>query len=208
LLGYPAVPAFDFVYGGGFTHQDDFQPPLVCLVGSGWLALGWLFRRNPRTLALLAAGALLWLAFVTAQWRRELAVAAMGHLGELLLAGTFLYMVLANVGWRKPEIERPLGAFVAFFVQIHCMTFAWKLQHDAGFLAWYLAGKGGALMNDLETISLNLRLFTGVRPDVETVAGWLLLASPLPLAAAWALWRFRAHVRRLASSLLTTESAW
>jgi hypothetical protein len=205
LLGHPAVPAFDFVYGGGFTHVDNFKLPLSLLIGGAWVYLGWLLRKNPRALLLIGIVLGAWLFLVSAPWRREVVIAAMGHGGEFILAGVFLYMVLANVGWRVPEVERPLGAFVAFFVQIHSMRFAWKLGHDPAFLEWYLEGKGGALMNDLETISLDLRIHTPMDVGVEGVAGWLLLLSPLPFVAALLLYLFRSRVERVAASLLVTE---
>lgn len=205
LVGHPAVPAFDFVYGGGFTHVDNFKLPLVLFIGGAWVWLGWLLRRNPRALLVIGIVSALWLFCVSAAWRRELVIAAMGHGGEFILAGVFLYMALANVGWRAPEVERPLGAFVAFFVQIHSMHFAWKLGHDAAFLDFYLQGKGGALLNDLETISLDLRIHTPIGIGVEGVADWLLLLSPLPFAVALLLHLYRSRVERLAASLLVTE---
>jgi hypothetical protein len=173
LLGHPAVPAFDFVYGGGFTHEDNFKPALALLVGGGWVRLGWLYRRRPRPLALFGACAALWLVAISSEWRREVVIGAMGHVGELVLAAVFVFMALANVGWRVPEVERPLGAFLGCFVQIHTMHFAWKLMHDAEFLAWYREGKGGALMNDLESIALDLHIHTGIPLTAEAIAGWL-----------------------------------
>ena len=64
---------------------------------------------------LVGACAALWIVAVSAEWRREVAIASSGHLGELILAGVLLYMALSGVGGRIPEIERPLGAFAAFF---------------------------------------------------------------------------------------------
>jgi hypothetical protein len=55
--------------------------------------------------------------------------------------GDPVHKALAGVGWRAPEFERPLGAFVAFFVQIHSTHFAWRLINDASFLDWYREGK-------------------------------------------------------------------
>lgn len=202
LLGCPALPAFDFVYGGGVTHHQFFKPSLGIAIGAVWLWLGWTFRRNPRTLVLLGLCAGLWLLAISAEWRRELVISAMGHGGELILAGVLLYMALSGRGWRAPEIERPLGAFAAFFVQIQTMQFAWKLRNDAEYLSWYRQGKGGAMMNDLEVIALDLKIWTGVSLSIEEVAGWLLTFSFVPIGAALLLYLFRERVNAFGWSLL------
>lgn len=200
LLGCPALPAFDFVYGGGVTHHQSFQLPLGILLGAGWVWLGWTFRRNPRTLTLIGLCAGLWLVAISSEWRRGLVISAMGHGGELILAGVLLYMALSGKGWRAPEIERPLGAFAAFFVQLQTMQFAWKLRNDEAFLAWYRDGKGGAMMNDLEVIALDIKIWTGVSMGIEELAGWLLLFAVIPPTVAILLFVFRDRVRALARS--------
>jgi hypothetical protein len=129
----------------------------------------------------------------------------MGHLGEVILASVLLAMALAGVGWRIPEIERPLGAFAAFFVQLQTLGFAWRLRHDAAFLAEYVAGKGGAMMNDLEVIALDVKIWTGVSMDIQEVAGWLLfLALVVPMAAIL-LYVFRLRVHDAWHALLELE---
>jgi hypothetical protein len=202
LLGCPAIPAFDFTYGGGVTEHQDFQLPLGILIASGWAWLGWTFRRNPRTLVVIGLFAGTWLVAVSSEWRRELVIASMGHGGELVFAGVLLSMALAGVGWRIPEIERPLGAFAAFFVQMQTLEFAWNLRHDAAFLAEYRAGKGGAMMNDLEAIALDLKIWTGVSMDIREAAGWLLFAALVIPAAATLLYVFRRRVSGFMHSLL------
>jgi hypothetical protein len=206
LLGCPAVPAFDFVYGGGVTHHQYFKLPLGILIGAVWVWLGWTFRRNPRTLALIGLAAAVWLIAISSEWRREVVIASMGHGGELILAAILLYMALAGVGWRMPEIERPLGAFAAFFVQFQTMGFAWRLRHDDAFLAWYRDGKGGAMMNDLEVMALDLRIWTGAALSIEQVAGWLLAFSLVPPAVALLLYVCRDRVRTLTRSLLLLDT--
>lgn len=195
LMGYPALPAFDFVYGGGFTHYGGFKLSLALIIAAGFLYLGWIFRRNWRSLAVIGTLFMLWLIFVSAEWRRELLMAGAGHAFEFILAGILFYQALSGTGWRMPEIERPLGAFLAFFVQIHSMHFAVKLRNDPDFLAWYRQGKGGMLMNDLEQVALDLHIYLGIQPGIEGVAGLLLLFSFFPLAAgvAWHLQRSRCH---------------
>ena len=205
LLGHPAIPAFDFAYGGGFTHEDNFKPVLAVVIGAGWIALATLVRRNPKTLALVGCCALLWLAIVVSEWRREVVIAAMGHAGELILATTFVVMALAGVGWRVPKIERPLGAFAGCFVQIHTAVFAWKLGHDAGFREWYLEGKGGALMNDLESIALDLHIHTGIRTSVEGLAAFLLFLCVASFALAPLLVAGRRRLRPALASFLESR---
>lgn len=206
-LGCPAIPAFDLAYGGGITQQHDFVLPLGLLIGCGWVWLAWTFRRNAKTLAVIALCAALWLTAVSSEWRRELVIASMGHLGEAIFAGVFLYMALAGVGWRNPEIERPVGSFVGFFIQIQTLRFAWRLRHDAAFLAGYLEGKGGALMNDLQVIALDLKIWTRLSIDVPGVAGWLLFFSLALPASAIVLYAFRSRVRDVAHALLIVEEA-
>ncbi len=206
LFGIPSLPAFDFVYGGGWTHYGNFRPSIALLIAGAFVYALWLFRANRKSMALIAALFLMWLLIVSREWRRELVIASAGHAAEFVLAGIFFYMALAGVGWKIPEIERPLGAFVAFFVQIHSMAFAWRLGHDADFLAWYREGKGGAAMNDLEIVSLDLNIYAGRHTTIESVATLLLLFSFVPIAVAL-LWYFqRARWHRLLRRLVTADA--
>ena len=57
ILGMPAIPAFDFVYGGGITSHSGFQIIVALLIAGGfayWAVAGFsagfykpIFRRNP-----------------------------------------------------------------------------------------------------------------------------------------------------------------
>ncbi|HEX7708230.1 MAG TPA: hypothetical protein VF701_17340 [Thermoanaerobaculia bacterium] len=206
LMGYPSLPAFDFVYGGGLTHHGAFRLSIAVAIGVGFAWAAWLLRGNRNALVLVFIVGGLWLLCVTKEWRREIVFAAAGHVGELVLAGIMFYRAVAGVGWRVPLLERPAAAFVAFFVLIHSALFAWRLNHDAVFLSWYREGKGGALMNDLEVVALNLQIWLGLNPGIEGVARWLLVATCLPIAAG-VVWHFqRVRVHRVLRSLTTVES--
>jgi hypothetical protein len=112
---------------------------------------------------------------------------------------------LSGVGLRAPEVERPLAAFAAFFVQIHSMLFAWKLTRDTDFLEWYREGKGGALMNDLEVIALDLQIYAKLNPGIVGVARMLIFFSFIPIAVAL-IWYFqRARWHRFLRSLRTVD---
>ena len=195
LMGYPSLPAFDFVYGGGLTHHGEFNLAIAIVIAGIFGYVAWLFRGNRRTLILIGAIFGVWLLLITAAWRRELTFASAGHLFEFILAGIFFYMALSGVGWRHPDLERPLGAFVAFFVQIHSVMFALRLRNDPEFLSWYREGKGGALMNDLELVAADLNIYLRIDLGIGGVAALLLLFSFLPMAVAlmWYLKRSRCH---------------
>lgn len=203
LLGQPALPAFDFAHGGGFTHLSDFQPLLAIVIFGGFAWLAWALRSNRRSFVIIVGLALLWMGTVSAEWRRETVIASAGVLFELILAAVFFYMALSGRGWRLPEIERPLGAFAAFFVQFSTMIFAWRLGHDPDFLSWYREGKGGALMNDLEIVTLNLHIYTSLNPGIESVANFLLIVSLVPIALALLIHLKLSHVHRFARDLVT-----
>ena len=206
LFGHVSIPAFDMVYGGGITHHGIFRTSIVVAVALGFGYLGWLFRENKKSVAIVAALFLVWLFIVWLPWRREVVMASAGHLSEFILAGIMFYKALAGVGWRNPAFERPLGAFVAFFVQIHSTLFAWRLTHDAQFLEWYRRGKGGALMNDLETIALDIQIMTGAQPGIEGVANWLLVFSVLPTVIALVWYFERARWHRVLRALRTVDA--
>lgn len=202
-FGHPSIPAFDFVYGGGFTNMGAFRTSVAVAIALGFGYLAWLYRGRPRTVAVLVALFALWLVFVSAEWRRELVISAAGHAFELILAAAFLYMALSGTGLRAPEVERPLAAFAGFFVTIHTVLFARRLRNDPDFLATYREGKGGAMMNDLEVVALDLHIHLGWNPGIEGVAAMLMLFALLPVTAAlyWHLRRERCH--RFMRSLLT-----
>lgn len=205
LLGQPAIPAFDFLFGGGTTHIGDFHVSLALAVAAGFAYVAWRFRNDARIATAVAVVSLLWVVCVSREWRRETAIAAAGVAFELLLAATFLYMAIANVGWRRPEIERPLGALIAFFVQFDSWIFALRLIRDEDFLAWYQEGKGGALMNDLEVVALNLKIYLGLGTTIQSVARALFLFSLVPFSLAfWAALR-RDRVERVIAAL---SAAW
>lgn len=206
LMGYPSIPAFDFVYGGGLTHHGAFQLAIALAIAAGFGWLGWLFRQNRKALAIVGVVFLVWLFLVTKEWRRELAFAMAGHLSELILAGIFFYKALAGVGWRNPGVERPLGAFAAFFVQIHSMLFALRLVRDPAFLDWYREGKGGALMNDLDRVAADLNIYLGWNPEIAGVAKMLLVFSLVPMAVAL-VWHFeRTRWHKVLRALRTVET--
>jgi len=207
LFGYPAIPSFDFIYGGGITPMGSHQVAIAILVAGGFAYLAYLFRGNRRTLVLIGSCFLVWLFFEASGWRRDLAISAAGHINECVFAGIFLYMALANIGWRMPEVERPLGAFLALFLEINMIRFCLELMHDQDALEIYKQGKGGMLMHDVDAVSSDLIIHTGWHPSIQTLAFLLLLFSFVPLALAVLVYLRRGQIRRVVTSLLYVVQA-
>ena len=191
LFGYAAVPAFDFLYGGGVTMQ--LESRFLLMVLAIWGSIGWLFwrcRRNAETMRwLLAALVGYCLAYFTPL--HEMLAVAMGHGFELLFAALFLYRGLSGEGCRY-SIERPLYVMLAVFTVLQGMHFSWQLLFDADFRSLYLAGKGGVIDNDFVRLA---RDYWGGIP-LSVVAGSFLLTCPIALVAGWGLFRYQPHWQR------------
>ena len=72
------------------------QPVLALLIAAGFIYLMWLFRENRTTMMLIGAIFLVWLFFISAEWRRGIAFSAAGHLAECILAGILFMAPLFN----------------------------------------------------------------------------------------------------------------
>jgi hypothetical protein len=185
LFGYPAIPAFDFMNGGGVTlHSTDRVALIVCLV---YAAFGYLFYRywnNYLTARLLLATSLSYTlcAFTPIH---EMLTVAMGHGFELIFAGLFLYRAASGVGCHY-SIERPLYAMLSCYLVAYDLRFTMGLLFDADARDLYLQGKGGVLDNDL------VRLAHDYLPlNLSGVAILLWVCTLLTPAIALLLYRYR-----------------
>jgi len=128
LYGYPSVPSFDFIYGGGVTLQHE---------RAWWLAAGvalllvWFmfkYRRNRVTLLLLA-GMLAAYTVTALTPSHQGFILAMGHGAELLFAGVFLYRALSG-SKISHAFMRPVYAFISLFVILDNLRFSYLLAFD------------------------------------------------------------------------------
>jgi len=185
LFGRPAIPKFDLAYGGGFTSMEERSGFLVLCVAAGWAGLAWSRRGDRAVLAAVLGAAGVWalLAFVEGGRGGEIAILSMGHGGELLLGGLFLWRGLTGASVVHPA-ERPLYAAIGLFVILEAALFAAGLLRDDEARAMYEAGKGGLLPNDFVQIADLL----GTRLDAVVIAFLAAcLATPVLAAACW--WR-------------------
>lgn len=191
VFGYPAVPAFDFAYGGGVTAIEEEQRVWIVVVVYGLMAYaGWRVRRHVPTLTALAGLAGLYASIVFSDWS-EVLILAMGHGTELIIAGIFLYRAMSGNSVLRVD-ERPAYAMAGFLILFYDVGFAWGLTTDEFARELYDEGKGG-MMNDFSVVILHLRGYLhGVA--VEDIGRWFLAGCGLTVVVAWLAHRYQNRI--------------
>jgi hypothetical protein len=194
LLGCPSLPAFDFSYGGGVTVRGERMDLLLLAYGAAVAAFLWTRRGNRLALGVIggAAAALGILACSDS----DLPFRAAGHLGELAIAGIFLFRALSGVAVAHAA-ERWLYALVGWTLLLRAVGLAWGIVHDFDLRDHYLEGKRG-IDNDLVSVGEDLGW------DLDTVCAWMLVACAATPLAVWASWRWRTRLRAIARRLFAT----
>jgi hypothetical protein len=196
FFGYPSLPAFDVVWGGGVTLHTSRNPVLLGVVIAGFAALFFLYRGNRATLVVLALlfASYLVIAFTSLH---SMLILFMGHGTELLIAGIFLYRALSGRAVVH-AVERPLYAIVGFFLLFSDLGFAYRLMSSAGFREEYACAKGGCIDMDFVRIAtefLNVKL--------TTVAGFFFLCCLAVPVLAFLAFRYESYIFSWLSRLLT-----
>jgi hypothetical protein len=185
MFGYPAIPAFDFINGGGVTMHSNERINII--VGLIYTAFGYFFYRywhNHLTARILLAIALCYTLYAFTPLH-EILILFMGHGSELIFSGIFLYRAMSGAGCRY-SIERPLYAMLGFYLVAYDVRFTIGLLFDADIRDRYLQGKGGVLDNDLVRIAGEY-----LKTDLSVVVVLLLGCTLLAPAIAFLLYRYR-----------------
>ncbi len=185
VFGYPAIPAFDFMFGGGITMHGERHLIIVWLLYLGMAGLAYFYRRNRLTSRFLLAFIIAYTIFAFTPIHNVLFV-IMGHGFELLFAGIFLYRGLSGFGCRYP-IEQPLYGMVGFFIVFYDLRFAWGLIADPIARAVYEQGKGGIIDNDLVRLARDY-----AHVDLSAIAWLFLILAALLPGLIFQLYRQRA----------------
>ena len=198
LFGYPSIPAFDFMYGGGVTMHDARQLPIVAIVIGGLAFLAWRLRRNAAGFVVVASVSLVYalLAFTSGH---EVLILFMGHGTELVFCALFLQRGLSGSACRL-AIERPLYVMLAVFIWLHDLAFAYRLATSDAARADYGAAKGGGHWMDFDRIA---RDFLDV--ELAAVATLFFLACVAAPLAGWLFAARRERILDLAESLIELE---
>jgi hypothetical protein len=197
LFGYPAIPAFDFVYGGGVSFHQGRQYLLLAVV---WAALGggiYLVRSRPGLRNLLIGVTAVHVVFAVTPLHEALQI-LMGHGSELVFAGIFLYRAATGAACKLP-VERPLYAMVGWFTEISVLLFCHRLLTDPVSRLDYGEAKGGGHWMDLSRLAEDY-FHTGLRP----MAGLLLVLGLLPPVLALLYARHRHRLTDAAARLART----
>jgi hypothetical protein len=188
IFGYFAIPAFDFIFGGGITFQSSERSPLLMgAIAIGLIYLFYRYRNNYLTSRVLLG---LTVVYGICAFTRihEILIKFMGHGFELLFAGIFLYRALSGVGCRS-TIERPLYGMLGFFILFSDFRFASDLLTDPDMRAIYEEGKGGLLDNDFVLLA---RDYFNV--NLSVVAVFFLICCLLTPLITYLLFRHQALI--------------
>lgn len=161
----------------------------------GWFL--WTRRRNRLTLGVVGGLTMAWLLLAYSEDWSRLAFTAAGNWGRLALGGIFLFRALTGVAVVH-GVERWLYALIGWLQIVQAQSEAWDLIDDEDARERYFGGKGGL---DNDWVILGDELFL----RLETIARWhLALGFAVPIGA-WALWRWRRPLGRIAARLRAVD---
>lgn len=179
IFGYPAIPAFDFLHGGGVTFQTQRLSFLIGVVYCGFGYLFYVYWHNYLTARVLLGVAIAY-TVCTFTGIHNFLVVSMGHGFELIFAGIFIARAISGYGCRY-SIERPLYAMLGVYMTIYDIQFSWQLIFDETTRAVYEQGKGGVIDHDLVRIARDI-----FQVNLTVTASVMLLATVLtPLVVYW-----------------------
>ncbi|PZD74276.1 hypothetical protein C1752_01159 [Acaryochloris thomasi RCC1774] len=178
LFGYPAIPSFDFVHGGGITLQANERfTPILFLLYSAWGYGLYRFRSEVRLSQILLSIGVVYTLFAFTGLQETLMV-SMGHGFELGFAGLFLYRALSGAACRMAA-ERPVYGMLASYIFLYDLKFAHNLLFDPEIRQIYIQGKGGVLDHDF------VRLAHGPAGLSGVVTLFILACLATPLLVFW-----------------------
>ncbi len=187
IFGYPAIPSFDFIYGGGVTMQMERSNLIILLAYGAFGFAYYYYRHNYLFLRFLLAVIVIY-SFCAFTALHEILFISMGHGFELLFAIVFIYRAISGYGCRY-GLERPLYAMLGLFFIAYDIKFSYQLIYDPDFREYYEEGKGGLLDNDFVRIAVEY-----LRVDLSVVAGWFMACCFVVPILTLLLYRYRATV--------------
>lgn len=188
LYGYPSLPAFDFVHGGGFAPSWDRSWIVQIGVWGGLGYLLYIFYQERHMVLFFALGGFVAVGVLTSLFEtlREAIVLFMGIGSSAVVGSLFMARGYHNVLLTRPA-ERWLNPFIGMHMVYGQIMIGWKLMYDPYFTQFYTAQKGGHRFGDLHRIQDS---FYGLSIDVVC---WLVILFSLIATAVsmFALWFYK-----------------
>jgi hypothetical protein len=183
IFGYPSIPAFNFMHGGGVTMHQERSDSVLFLIYGGLGFLFYYFRQNKLTLICLFSFTLIY-SWITFNPLHQAIMIFMGHGFELVFGGIFLYRAISGFGV-KYSIERPLYAMLGFFTIFRDFNFGWNLIYNLEAIERYEDGIGGLLDNDFVILAREF-FYT----KLSVISGWFLVLTVLTPIMTFLLFRY------------------
>lgn len=184
LFGYFSIPSYDFIFGGGVTISSERIWLINGIVYFLFGLTAWFVRSQRILLAGVAVivAVYTWLALTS--WHEALII-GIGHGMELVFGGIFLYRAFGN---RTIMIraERPIYAFLGFFLLIYNGWLAWRLMTEAAFRRAYSSAKGELLAMDYSRLASDYW-----HVSLKTVALIFFILTVATFFISWAVAVFR-----------------
>jgi hypothetical protein len=198
VFGYPSLPAFDFLWGGGMTLHFDRNTGMLILVYVGLATLIYMYRKNTSTVIFLVVVTLFHAIFSYTDINSVI-ILFMGHGTELIIGGLFIYRSLSGRSIIHPW-ERPLYAVIGFFVVFYDIAFGFNLLRDAGFREEYLEGKGGVCDNDFIRIARD-----HLHVKMNSVVYFFLFFSVITPILSFLAFRYEEYIHSVIAALWARE---
>jgi len=199
LFGIPAIPAFDFMHGGGLTINFEQEISIIIALYLLGAFLAFSYRQNTKTLIIISTIGLFHFIAITTDLS-DILVLFMGHGTELVIATVFIYRGLTNTSIIH-TIERPMYSALGFYIVFHDIAFAWKLINDSGYRVEYEAQKGGYHFGDFSRIAEQY-----LHTDLSVVASFFLLICLTIPVISFLTWRYQEAILSWAGERLAKQA--
>jgi hypothetical protein len=198
-FGYPSLPAFDLVWGGGVTVHIDRSPILLVIIYLLLAGLIFLYRRNTAAVVTIAVIAAVHL-FCTLTKYHVLIMIAMGHGTELLIGGLFIYRSLSGRAIIH-YAERPLYAIIGFFMVFSNLAMSYRLLTSWYERGAYAGAKGAHMEMDFVRIARDL-----LNWKLSSVALLFFILAVVTPIAAYLAFRYERYIHSALAKLLRAET--
>ncbi len=178
IFGSPALPTFDFQYGGGMTYPIGHFTTLLVVVYAGFAAaIGW--AGYNQMWGLLGALVVLLGCHIALNMTagHEVFAGAMGHGGEVLVAA--FCIIRAGTGETEGGVaERYLSMIFGLFAMLKNMLMPFALVTNEIYREVYAQQKGGHMLGDYDAVADQLDI------SLKALCGWSLCLTLLVFIAA------------------------